>query len=72
MCHLANDKEKSQANAEMKKLVINRKPHLALFATKEILPGDEICYDYGDDVENLWWRKTDQVNIDQKLIALAT
>ena len=62
ICHIANDRERRKANAVMKKLVVNKKPHLALFATRAIQPGDEICYDYGDDAENLWWRKSSEVN----------
>lgn len=35
-------------NCEMKKIVCEGKPHLCLFAVKEISPGEEITYNYGD------------------------
>jgi len=41
----------------MRKLVLNTTPHLAVLATHDIKPGEELQYDYGDDVHNLWWRK---------------
>jgi SET domain-containing protein len=40
----------------MRKLVVNNRPHLALFATRDINPGEELQYDYGDDEHNVWWR----------------
>ncbi|XP_068431806.1 uncharacterized protein [Clinocottus analis] len=44
---LVNDNHVSP-NCEMKKVVVEGKPHLCLFAATEISPGDEITYDYGD------------------------
>lgn len=35
-------------NCEMKKICCDGKPHLCLFAVKEISPGEEITYSYGD------------------------
>ncbi|XP_026156664.1 uncharacterized protein LOC113126760 [Mastacembelus armatus] len=35
-------------NCEMKKIVWEGKPHLCLFAVKEVSPGEEITYSYGD------------------------
>lgn len=56
---LAND-DNVNPNAKMKYLNVQGKPHLCLFATGDIFPGEEITYDYGDanwpwrdEVENL-------------------
>lgn len=35
-------------NCEMRKVVCEGKPHLCLFALREICPDDEITYSYGD------------------------
>ena len=48
--------ENKHANACMRKMTIAGRPHLVLFAQKDINQGDEIVYDYGDSDENLWWR----------------
>lgn len=41
-------------NAKMKYLTVEGKPHLCLFATRDISPGEEITYNYG---ESDWpWR----------------
>ncbi|XP_034545479.1 N-lysine methyltransferase KMT5A-like [Notolabrus celidotus] len=45
---LVND-EHSRPNCRMKKLDINGKPHLCLFALHDIQQGEEITYDYGGD-----------------------
>ena len=42
------------ANSKMKKINFQGSPRLCLFATKEILEGEEIVYDYG--VKDLPWR----------------
>ena len=42
-------------NAKMKILEIEGYPHLALFARRKIIKGEEILYDYGG--KNLPWRK---------------
>nr|XP_043892514.1 uncharacterized protein LOC122776179 [Solea senegalensis] len=39
----------------MKRVIIEGKPHLFLFALREILPGEEITYDYGG--KDWPWRK---------------
>ena len=39
----------------MKLKIFNNYPRLCLFAAKDIDPGEEIRYDYGD--ENAPWRK---------------
>ena len=44
-------------NSKMKKVMVDGKPHLCLFATKQIKPRDEILYNYGDDPSKLFWRK---------------
>ncbi|MBN3310325.1 KMT5A methyltransferase, partial [Amia calva] len=41
-------------NTKMKKLVVKNRPHLCLFALRDILPGEEITYDYGG--HDLYWR----------------
>lgn len=38
----------------MKKIDVNGKPHLCLFAVDDIQEGEEITYDYGG--ENCPWR----------------
>ncbi|KAJ8000964.1 hypothetical protein DPEC_G00185830 [Dallia pectoralis] len=51
---LINDNHKSP-NCTMKKIVVNNRPHLCLFAVKKIEIGSEIEYNYGD---SQWpWRK---------------
>ncbi|XP_034456692.1 uncharacterized protein LOC117770910 isoform X12 [Hippoglossus hippoglossus] len=52
---LVNDDHVSP-NCEMKKIVFEEKPHLCLFAVKEIHRGEEITYDYGDS--SYPWRST--------------
>ncbi|XP_047200190.1 uncharacterized protein LOC118124568 [Hippoglossus stenolepis] len=52
---LVNDDHVSP-NCEMKKIVFEEKPHLCLFAVKEIHRGEEITYDYGDSAYP--WRST--------------
>ncbi|XP_035981142.1 uncharacterized protein LOC110368365 isoform X2 [Fundulus heteroclitus] len=50
---IVNDDHKSP-NCKMKKLIVKDKPHLCLFAIKNIQAECEITYDYGD---SLWpWR----------------
>lgn len=43
---LVNDNHK-HPNCVMKKIVVNNKPHLCLFAVKKIETGSEIEYNYG-------------------------
>ncbi|XP_016300861.1 N-lysine methyltransferase KMT5A-A-like [Sinocyclocheilus anshuiensis] len=46
---LVND-DHQHPNCKMKKIYVNGKPHLCLFALKDINEGEEITYDYeGDD-----------------------
>lgn len=35
-------------NAKMKYMTVQGRPHLCLFATRDVSPGEEITYDYGD------------------------
>lgn len=44
---LVNDAHKSP-NCKMKRLQVQSKPHLCLFAIEDIETGTEITYDYGD------------------------
>ncbi|XP_034092633.1 uncharacterized protein LOC117559977 isoform X2 [Gymnodraco acuticeps] len=51
---LVNDDHK-HPNCKMKKVMAENKPHLCLFALRDINPGEEIIYDYGGTD---WpWRK---------------
>jgi len=52
---MANDSK--HGNAKMKKVAFNGRPHLCLFAIKDILPGEEVVFSYGDDEEHLFWRQ---------------
>jgi len=38
----------------MKMVEVDNKPHLCLFALKDLVPGTELRYDYGDG--NYAWR----------------
>lgn len=53
LCRFVNDEK--HGNAVMKLKIFNNYPRLCLFAAKNIDPGEEIRYDYGD--ENAPWRK---------------
>ena len=44
-----------ECNAKMKKIVVDHKPHLALFCSHDISAGVELHYDY--QVEDAWWRQ---------------
>lgn len=44
---LVND-DHLNPNSKMKTIKVDGKPHLCLFALKDISPGEEITYDYGD------------------------
>ncbi|XP_054865957.1 uncharacterized protein LOC118470098 isoform X2 [Amphiprion ocellaris] len=44
---LVND-DHINPNCKVKKIVVKGRPHLCLFALKEIFPGEEITYNYGD------------------------
>lgn len=52
---LVNDSDKD-ANCAVKKVVVDGRCHLAIFAKADIDIGAELLYDYGD-ATNLWWRK---------------
>ncbi|XP_039616182.1 uncharacterized protein LOC120533395 isoform X1 [Polypterus senegalus] len=43
-------------NCRMKKIEVNHRPHLCIFALRDIFPKEEITYDYGGC--NLPWRQT--------------
>ncbi|XP_030251292.1 uncharacterized protein LOC115568284 isoform X4 [Sparus aurata] len=50
---LVND-DHVHPNCKVKRIMVNRMPHLCLFAVREIFPGEEITYNYGDSA---WpWR----------------
>ena len=44
---LINDDHKNP-NCKIKVIEVDGKPHLCLFALKNIVPGEEITYNYGD------------------------
>lgn len=44
---LVNDNHISP-NCKMKRIIVEGKPHLCLFATRDISPGEEVTYNYGD------------------------
>ncbi|KAL6476257.1 hypothetical protein MHYP_G00147560 [Metynnis hypsauchen] len=44
---LVND-DHVRPNSKMKTITVAGKPHLCLFATRSISPGEEITYNYGD------------------------
>ncbi|XP_076860752.1 uncharacterized protein LOC143518327 [Brachyhypopomus gauderio] len=55
---LVNDDHISP-NCMMKKVFVDGSPHLCLFAIRDIQPGDEITYDYGDSA---WPWRTKLIN----------
>ncbi|KAG1927056.1 N-lysine methyltransferase KMT5A [Pimephales promelas] len=55
-------------NCMMKKVIVEGKPHLCLFAAKDITPGEEISYDYGGSD---WpWRKATCSNDDEDMVTI--
>ncbi len=44
---LVND-DHIHPNCKVKRIMVEGRPHLCLFAAKEIFPGEEITYNYGD------------------------
>ncbi|KAF7689308.1 SET domain-containing protein 5-like, partial [Silurus meridionalis] len=44
---LVND-DHIKPNCKMKRILVEGKPHLCLFALRDIIPGEEITYNYGD------------------------
>lgn len=60
---MVNDAEikSSENNAAMKIVVVKKKPHLCLFATRNIGQKEEIRYDY--NVPNLPWRKKGKLHL---------
>ncbi|XP_058232049.1 histone-lysine N-methyltransferase set-1-like [Hemibagrus wyckioides] len=44
---LVND-DHINPNCKMKRIIVEGKPHLCLFALRDILPGEEVTYNYGD------------------------
>jgi len=54
-----NDSPAKFANCRTKTLYVDDIPHLVLFASKPILPGTELRYDYGSGNDLLPWRKVE-------------
>ena len=57
---MINDGTGTSANCAIKVIEIDERPHLCIFATRDILVGEELRYDYG--VNNLPWRSNKKVN----------
>ena len=55
LCKYINDSP--VPNCVMKKISVEHRPYLCLFALKDIDIGEELRYNYGDASKNLWWRK---------------
>jgi hypothetical protein len=56
MGRLVNDIDwQTKANCVMKVVMVKNVPYLCLFATKDLEPGMELRYDYGDPEQP--WRK---------------
>ena len=63
---MVNDARKP--NCKMKKIVLNGKPHLCLFAITNIEPETELRYNYGDlPASELFWRKVNAVSFHKVL-----
>lgn len=70
MGRLVNDEEMNP-NSKMKVTRVDGRPHLCLFALKDIGPGEEITYNYGDS-DWPWRRKVlIRVKILSQVILLA-
>lgn len=57
LAKFVNDSPGRFANCKAKTLTVNSRPHLIIFATKPIMTGTELRYDYGSGTSNLPWRK---------------
>lgn len=57
---LVNDAEARIANCLIKKIVINGRPHLAIYAKRNLSINEELRYDYG--VKDLPWRIQKGIN----------
>ena len=60
LAKMVNDQIPSKTNCKMKKMVLDGKPRLLLYATKNIKCGKELRYDYG--VGDLPWRRQHELN----------
>lgn len=58
---MVNDAPPSNANCRMKLISVDGQARLCLFAVQPIEAGEELCYDYGDKEDNLWWRNEHKV-----------
>ena len=54
-CRYINDGCGGKQNSTIKPVIVRGKPHLAVFAQRNIKKGEEILYDYG--VTSLPWRE---------------
>ncbi|KAL3870842.1 hypothetical protein ACJMK2_038879, partial [Sinanodonta woodiana] len=59
ICHFINDAPEGSAlcNARMKLENFQGYPRLCLYSTRDIVLGEEIRYDYGDQSTNMFWRE---------------
>jgi len=60
-----NDAPRREANCVAKLLMIDSNPHIAIFASRDIEPGEEIDYDYGG--KDLPWRKVTLFTFDTSM-----
>jgi SET domain-containing protein len=58
---MVNDSK--SGNSVMKKVIVDGKEHLCLFATCMISPGDQLLYNYGDESGRLFWRNKVSYNL---------
>ena len=56
IARMVNDSTGKRANCKMKKLMIDEKPRLCLYALRDLVVGEQLLYDYG--VVDLPWRKS--------------
>jgi len=55
LCRLVNDDHR-KPNSVMRLTVVDGAPHLYLFALRDIIAGQEIVYNYGNDHTSYPWR----------------
>ena len=56
ICQFVNDATDAQSNAVMKLKIFKNREFLCLNAKRDLVAGEEILYNYGDE-KNLWWRR---------------
>ncbi|XP_069121058.1 myosin heavy chain, skeletal muscle-like isoform X4 [Argopecten irradians] len=69
MCKYVNDGIGESQNCVMKQEVFDERPHLCLYAKKDLAVGDELRYDYG--VSDLPWRKKKKAKLKGNLCEIS-